>query len=455
LMGYPPGKAVRSFDEFISRVHPDDRHLVEAAIERTVEDGSTFDCEYRTVWPDGSIHWLAARGQMYNAGGGRSMHGVIYDTTDRKQLEQTLQEVARRKDEFLAMLGHELRNPLAPMRSATEVLRSTAGDDERLQRIAAILERQVTHMRRLVDDLLDVARVTQGKISLQLQPLDLGDVVRQASETVRPQVERQQLDLRLSLAAGPVRVLGDSIRLVQVFVNLLSNAIKFTPPHGRISVQVEQDRDMARVQVRDTGMGIAPDMLEQVFGLFVQQQAPIDRQQAGLGLGLTLVRALVEGHGGRVAAHSEGIGRGSTFTVALPLAPEIELAPSRSAGAGVQPRRILLVEDNEDGAAALAMLLEMQGHTVEVAPDGLTALRLAREMQPQVAFIDIGLPGIDGYEVARRLRADAGGGACLLIALSGYGQSEDKARAEEAGFDRHLTKPVEPNEIDDALQLIR
>jgi signal transduction histidine kinase len=369
----------------------------------------------------------------------------LRDVTDRKRAEEALREADRRKDEFLAMLAHELRNPLAPIKNAAQVFRVLGPADTNLQYAREVIDRQVGHLSRLVDDLLDVSRITRGKISLQKERLEVATVVARAVETSRPLIESRGHDLVVSLPGEPVSLLGDLTRLSQVVSNLLTNAAKYTPEGGRIWLTVAREADEVAVEVRDTGVGIPPDMLGRVFELFTQVDRSLDRSEGGLGIGLTLVRSLVELHGGTVEAQSDGPGRGSRFVVRLPALADGDRKGVRPedppARAGSPARRILVVDDNGDAADSLALLLSIAGHATRTARDGPQALAAAEEFRPEVVILDLGLPGIDGYEMARRLRERYGPDAPLLVALTGYGQEEDRRRSHEAGFDHHVVKP--------------
>jgi CheY-like chemotaxis protein len=386
------------------------------------------------------------------------MIGIGVDVTEPRKLQETLRERAeelvdadRRKDEFLAMLAHELRNPLAPLRTSLELL---ALDVEGRERFLEMAERQVRHLVRLVDDLLDVSRITRGKITLRREPVLLSDVVERAVEQSRSLIDARGHTLTVSLPREELRIQADLVRLVQVVGNLLSNATKYTPMSGSIWVTAERVGEEVVLRVRDTGVGIAPDLLPRVFELFVQGDAGLDRTRGGLGIGLTLVRALVALHGGRVAVTSGGAGLGSEFVVYLSALPGTMPATAVGAERGTSADRrlrILVVEDNADAAESLTALLQLWGHEVRVAYDGLAALRLAEAETPDVILSDIGLPGMDGYELARQLRARPAFGRVVLVALSGYGRDEDRRQAAEAGFDHHLVKPPE---MDTLLQLI-
>jgi PAS domain S-box-containing protein len=351
---------------------------------------------------------------------------------------------SRAKDEFLAMLGHELRNPLDVVNTAVRVLeaQSAAPDAEAVRRARSVIARQVRQLGRLVDDLLDVGRVTTGKIRLVRVPVNLADVAERCAASLMP--ESGVPSHRISVRADPVWVEADQARVEQILMNLLSNAVKYTPPGGAIEVVVEGDGRTARLSVRDTGAGMTPYMMERVFDLFYQGERTLERAEGGLGIGLTLVRRLAELHGGRVLAESAGRGLGSTVTVELPLCPAPTDAPAAaSAPAALSPRRIVLVEDSHDSRDMLRFLLEHAGHTVHEAEDGPHGVEVIVAIKPDIALVDVGLPGIDGYEVARRVRAQLGE-AVRLVALTGYGLPEDHRRSQEAGFDAHLVKPVDP-----------
>jgi len=376
---------------------------------------------------------------------------------ERVRAEEGLRDAARRKDEFLAMLAHELRNPLAPVANAIEIMRTHSGR-EPAERARAVVERQLGHMTRLIEDLLDVSRINTGKITLKTQRLDLVAAVERAIETTRSFISASAHTLSVQLPPEPLYGNVDPVRLEQVVTNLLNNAAKYTEPGGQIRVCVERFGECARIRVRDTGIGISPGLLGQVFDLFTQGERGLDRSQGGLGLGLTLVRNLVHLHGGSVEALSEGPGCGSEFVVTLPLAeavvPEsVQRAESREPGparrsVGPNPHRLLVVDDNRDSAETLAELAEIWGFEVETAYDGLAALKRAGEWEPGLLFLDIGMPGLNGYEVARRLRQDHRFIDATFVALTGYGQAEDIERSKAAGFDHHLVKPVDIGKLE-------
>jgi len=360
----------------------------------------------------------------------------------------------RKKDEFLAMLGHELRNPLAAIRNAHSVLERVGSPEESAVRQRQVIDRQLRHLARMVDDLLDISRVTLGKIILQTQPVDLQEVAERCLRELGTAVQAEHQHLALEVTTEPVEVDGDPVRLEQIVSNLLTNAIKYTPPGGRIALSVGGVGGEAVIRVSDSGIGIPPEMLPRIFDLFTQVESSIPRSQGGLGLGLPLVRSLVELHGGRVGAASPGAGGGSEFTVRLPLlaagaAVQTSAAAARVvSGGGPRPgTRVLVIEDNQDGRESLRDLLEIWGYRVELAEDGPSGLARALASPPDVALIDIGLPGLDGNEVARRILSTLNGNTPCLIAMTGYGQPEDRGRALEAGFHTYLVKPVDPETL--------
>lgn len=388
-------------------------------------------------------------------------YSIQQKRSEAQRIQLSAEQAARReaeaasraKDQFLAMLAHELRNPLAAIASALQLLRSPA-EAEQAQWALEVGERQVGHLVRLIDDLLDVSRITQGKIQLEKRPLAVSEIVQRAVESVRPQVERRRHNLLVSITSEPLWVEADPTRLEQVAVNLLTNASKYTDEGGRIEIAVRREGEEAVIRVRDNGIGMSPEMVSHVFELFTQIDHSLDRSQGGLGIGLTLVRSLVRMHGGDVTAHSEGPGRGSEFVVRLPTRPapvKNRPAPAAAPCINGSKRRILVVDDNRDAAKMLGTLLTIQGHDVEIVHDGPKAVSAVRQSPPDVVLLDIGLPEMDGYEVARRMRELPGFNGTLLVALTGYGRAEDRQRSEEAGFDAHLVKPVSQSALQDVL----
>ena len=359
------------------------------------------------------------------------------------------------------MLAHELRNPLAPIRNAVEVLRRTGSDDPQSAQMRETIDRQVTHLAQLVDDLLDVSRITQNKITLRREPLELMTLVGRAVETSRPVIDARRHHLAVTVTSEPVRIEGDLTRLAQVLANLLNNAAKFTEDGGHLQLDVARTGDEVVLRVLDDGMGISPDVLPHVFDLFAQADRSLDRSQGGLGIGLTLVRRLVEMHGGRVEAASAGPGRGSEFRVYLPVLADERRAdrpaaadrPGRARDTAVA--RVLVVDDSVDSAESMALLLDLAGHQTRMAHSGQGALDAAREFCPHVILLDIGLPGMDGYEVARRMRDVPGAAAAFIVALTGYGRPEDRVRALAAGCHYHLTKPVDFTELEALVRSLR
>ncbi len=409
--------------------------------------GETLD-QKDDVWDlaDGTRIWTSWTVSPWRDRSG-AIGGIVItaeNVTERKRAEEALIEADQRKNEFLAMLSHELRNPLAPIKSGVEILERAPAGSDAARRAQVVIARQVSHLGHIIDDLLDVTRIARGKIDLRKERLELGELVLRCVEDHRSEFAKAGVELILQSASGPVRICGDRTRLAQVIGNLLQNAAKFCPPGGQtfVSVRSGPPGSKALVCVRDTGRGIPPELLPHLFEPFVQARSSLDRKKGGLGLGLAVAKGLVELHGGTICAASGGENQGASFTVALPLdvaAPTEAGAPSASeATCG---RRVLVVEDNRDAAEMLRDLLELEGHLVELAFDGQAALAKARTFHPDVVVCDIGLPEMNGFEVARALRAEPGPSRPTLVALSGYAQPEDVARGREAGFDAHLAKP--------------
>jgi len=374
---------------------------------------------------------------------------VARDISAQKKAEQDLREADRKKDEFLAMLAHELRNPLAPIRNSLTLLEIAGQADPTIERVRGILERQVGHMVRLVDDLMEVSRITRGTIELRRERLNLADAIRSALETSEPLIRRAALDAALELPPQALYVDADPVRLTQIISNLLNNAAKYSDRSRRVVLTARGEGGEAVVSIRDFGVGIPADMLERVFDMFAQVQGPGRGGQGGLGIGLTLVRSLVQMHGGSIAAASEGAGKGSTFTFRLPLVEAPARSPERPirrAARGLS-LRVLVVDDNRDAADSMGLVLARAGAEVEVVHDGATALDRVERFHPALVLLDIGMPGMDGYEVARRIRARPALQGIQLVALTGWGQAEDRLRSREAGFDHHLIKPAGIDEL--------
>ena len=379
-----------------------------------------------------------------------SILSQVLDISERKRAEEALREADRRKDEFLATLAHELRNPLAPIRSAVEVLRLKAPLAPELQAAQGMIERQVHHLVRLVDDLLDLSRITHGRLPLHRERVELATVLGQALEASRPHLECAGHDLRLTQPPVPIYLDADPVRLCQVFVNLLNNACKFTDPGGQIRVSAQVEGAQAIVRVTDTGIGVPEEDLSHLFEMFAQRGPARERAQRGLGIGLSLARGLVEMLGGRIEAHSEGTGKGTELVVRLPTLDQARWADPPEASPLEAPtptvtRRVLVVDDHQDAADSLALLLRALGCEVEVARDGMEAVEVAGRYRPDLLLLDIGMPRLDGYAACRRIRGHPWGKAMVIVALTGWGQEDDRRRTREAGFDAHLVKPVEPS----------
>ncbi len=376
---------------------------------------------------------------------------TFLDITERRRAEQEIQEGSKRREQFLAMLSHELRNPLAAILSATRVLEANIVPDQIRQEAGLVVERQAKHMARLLDDLLDVARITRGRIVLRNERIDLRDTTRSAVEALQPFLAEHDARLQLEMDDEPIPVIGDPTRLQQVQANLLSNAAKYSPRGGTIRLEVKRDGDAALVRVTDHGNGIEHEMLPRIFDLFVQGDKSLDRTQSGLGIGLTLLRSLVSLHNGEVTAHSDGLGTGSTFTVHLPLA-----RPGVASGApgGNRVRTVVIVEDQADARRMLQILLESMGVRVFTAENGQEGAALIERVQPDLALVDLGLPVMSGYELARLVRNQLEGCPVKLVALSGYGQDADIQAAIDAGFDEHITKPPAPERLEQLLGAI-
>jgi PAS domain S-box-containing protein len=450
-------------DEYVDRPVADfhaDPEVIADILRRLTGDEALCNYEARLRCKDGSIRHVLINSSAYREGD-RFRHTRCFtrDITDRKRLEEALRQRAeelaerdRRKDEFLAMLAHELRNPLAPVLNGLHILRLSEADRRAVEQARGMIERQIRHLTRLVDDLLDVSRITHGGLRVRRERLDLARLVRTAAEDRRPTVEQAGMALAVEVPDLPVWVTGDATRLTQVLNNLLDNAVKFRNGGAEVTVRLTAEAGPGRavIDVRDRGVGIEPDLFPRLFDPFAQADRSLDRPRGGLGLGLSIVKALVDQHGGEVRAASDGPGRGAAFTVRLPLAGEpaalSSMPPAAPPPAG-GPLRVLVVEDNRDAADSLRVLLELLGHEFKIAYTGPEGVRAAREWRPDIVLCDIGLPGLDGYGVAGELRRDPVTARSHLIAVTGYGQEEDRRRARQAGFHHHLTKPVDPADL--------
>ncbi|HVS76278.1 MAG TPA: ATP-binding protein [Steroidobacteraceae bacterium] len=434
-------------------IPPPDRPRVLAAIREMLRTRRCPSCEHRVLRLDGSAGWALSRAVPIEDAAGEIIEwfGTTSDITERKlaeaevaRAEEKLREEARRKDEFLAMLAHELRNPLAPITNASELLLHTVRNDERSRLAIEMIKRQALHLTRLVDDLLDVSRITQGRIQLQRVPVNIASVISHAIETLEPILREKRLRLSSTTSSyEPLYVEGDLARLIQCVVNVLGNAVKYTDPCGEIHIQTRAEGRLVGIEITDNGAGIAPELLPRIFDLFVQGDRTLDRSEGGLGIGLSVVKRLIEMHSGEVIAASPGVGLGATFRIRL---PRIERPHSQAPSVPAMetaPRRILVVDDNADAAQSLAVLLGLQGHETRVALSGREALEALRGFTPEIALLDLGLPDMDGYALAAQLRAAAHLQGIRLVALTGYGRSEDRQRTQAAGFDDHLVKPVD------------
>jgi PAS domain S-box-containing protein len=430
-------------------------HLAEAisANDRLVLENSKPQRFVEEIVQNGEHRFLLSHKFCMVRGGRPHVAGTAIDITEQIRAERALRDADSRKNEFLATLAHELRNPLSPIRSAVAVIQRLGPPDAKLLKLSEIIDRQAKHMARLLDDLMDVSRITQNRIELRKEKITLSSAISAALEACSPLIEAKNHDLQLTLPPEPLELYADPTRLVQVLSNLLNNAAKYTDPGGRISLTAVCDAENVRISVKDNGIGIDPTHLPKLFEMFSQATSALDRAGGGLGIGLALTRGLVEAHGGRVEAHSAGLGTGSEFILHLPsVASNRRAAPNEQTSIAEAhrrpPFRILIAEDNRDAADMLAEVLKLSGDTVQVVSDGDSVSEACIAFRPDVVILDIGLPGLNGYQVARKIRAETWGQSLLLIALTGWGQEEDKRRATEAGFDHHLTKPIDQQTLE-------
>ncbi len=469
IFGIPPDAPPITARQFLTDfVHPDHIAKFSSAAKHTIETGAPLHFQGRITRPDGETRWVEFFGNLQPAAANDSVCiiGTVADITSMKDREEELRRLAanlseadRRKTEFLAVLAHELRNPLAPIRHGLDLLRLQSNNQAMSSEVRDMLDRQVNQMVRLVNDLLDIARITSGKVALRKQRAEMSDLIKVAVETSMPLIDASKHHLTVSIADGPIPVDVDPERITQVVSNLLNNAAKYTPVGGRIGLDVVREGSEVVVSVTDSGIGIAPQSIGTVFELFRQVGQDFERSQGGLGIGLSLVRQLVELHGGSVSATSAGEGHGCTFTIRLAMfdstCEAIDAVESSLAQVKPDTLRILIADDNIDAAQMLSLLLEVQGHVVTITHDGHAALQLARELQPDLVLLDIGMPGLNGYEVAKAMRAIPSLARTTLVALTGWGSEQDLALSQDAGFDRHLIKPADMKDIEAVLAKIR
>jgi PAS domain S-box-containing protein len=431
---------------WIKALHPDDKERVSKEWQKATETGSTFISEYRFRSPSGRITWLSGNGVpliLNNMTAGYI--GTITDITARKEAEEALITADKRKDEFLATLAHELRNPLAPLRHALELMKRHIPENGMFSETRILMERQVNHLVRLVDDLLDVARITRNKLHLRKDTVELAPIIHQAVESFRPSIDEMKQDLEIKMPTSPFYLEGDPARLTQIFGNLIHNASKFSPVGSCISIIVEKENESIKVTIRDQGSGINAEMLPKVFEMFAQVNRSLEHNYGGLGIGLALVKRLVEMHDGYIEAKSRGLGKGSEFVIKFPISKSIPAALYKDVElfSPLSGRKVLVVDDNIDSAKLLTLLLEFDHNIVAIAHDGEEALKMADEFNPDIVILDIGLPKLNGYDVCREMRRNPRCCNKTIIALTGWGQEDDRRRSKEAGFDGHLTKPVE------------
>lgn len=449
--GVPQGST--DGDGWSAMFHPDDQPLAWEKWRRSLRTGATYEIEYRMLHHSGQYRWVLGRALPVRGENGEIVRwmGTCTDIHVQKLAEETLRRENMRKDEFLAMLAHELRNPLAPISSAAQLIKLPGADPKRIAHAGDIIARQVKHMATIVDDLLDVSRVTRGLVKIDQSSLDLKNVVSSAIEQAQPLIQARCHELLLKITPQRTVVWGDRTRLIQAVSNVLNNAVKYTPPNGRIALGLDVIDGQTRISIADNGIGMEPALLPLVFDMFTQAERTPDRAQGGLGLGLALVKSILDLHGGAIQADSEGAGKGSSFTITLPLLAaedeekgRVQTLEFEDTGVGL---RVLIVDDNQDAGALLGYMLEAAGHIIHVKHDAASALQAAQEFDIDVFILDIGLPDMDGYELAGRLRSDTRTAGATLIALTGYGQPQDRELSNAAGFDHHLVKPADQQEL--------
>ena len=440
---------------WLASVHPEDK----ATVWQADDVNGEWEGEYRLRRHDGIYHWFITRAVVQRGVDGSVLRwfGTTTDIEDARNTADALRDADRQKDEFLATLAHELRNPLAPIRTAARLLMAAGSDEAIRTRAASVIQRQAGHMAHLLDDLIDIARITQNRLELKKVRVSLASLVESAVEAAQPGIDAKNHTLNITVPDDALWMEADPVRMAQVLSNLLNNAAKYTDPGGTISLDIRVDNARLVFDVSDNGIGMGPATRQKVFLMFAQEQSALDRAEGGLGIGLALCKGLVELHGGEISAHSAGPGRGSRFEVCVPYGGST--AAHDRAVETVQPlfnpvksRTILIADDNHDSAETLAELLRMDGYTVVTAPDGFHAIELATQLRPDIMVLDIGMPGLNGYEVAQRIRANPEGSVPLLIAATGWGQDSDRLKSIEAGFDLHLTKPFDPQELIDVIE---
>jgi PAS domain S-box-containing protein len=454
IYGVKPVPPEQVQEVWSSLIHPEDRERIQAHIATIfASNHDNFRHEFRIVQPDGALRWVNSVARIERDANGKPVRvtGVNQDITDLQQAEAALKKADRYKDEFLATLAHELRNPLAPIRNAAQILHLKNPGIREVEWASDIIARQIQHMTRLVDDLLDVSRISRNKLELRKGRVELSEVVHAAIETSRPLLEDGGHELTVTLPEAPILLDVDQTRLAQVFSNLLNNAAKYTEAGGRVELTAEQQGNEVVVSVKDSGVGIPAEMLPQIFEMFAQVNRHLERSQGGLGIGLTLARRLVEMHGGTIEAHSAGPGKGSEFHIRLPVVSPSEATEQETEGIPrIKPEhsyRILIVDDNEDGADSLAMMLQLMGNETRTVYDGIAAIKTSETFAPHAVLLDLGMPKMNGYDACRRIREHPWGKNMVVIALTGWGQTEDLHRTQEAGFDHHLVKPVAPEAL--------